>query len=96
MTKLLSIRLVAILVGLGFAIIALYSFVTGAYAWMTEEPAGHKRRISPIPSTALSANGTSSSCSAASRSMTRSARPATASSSSPSAISNSLAMTKAR
>ena len=41
MTKLLSIRLVAILVGLGFALIALYSFVLGAYAWMTEEPAGH-------------------------------------------------------
>ena len=41
MTKLLSIRLVAILVGLGFALIALYSFVIGAYAWMTEEPAGH-------------------------------------------------------
>ena len=41
MTKLLSIRLVAILVGLGFAFIALYSFVLGAYAAMTEEPAGH-------------------------------------------------------
>ncbi len=32
MTKLLSIRLVAILVGLGFAVVALYSFLVGAYA----------------------------------------------------------------
>ena len=38
MTKLLSVRLVAILVGLGFAVIALYSFVIGAYAAATEEP----------------------------------------------------------
>ena len=41
MTKLLSVRLVAILVGLGFALIALYSFVVGAYAAITEEAAGH-------------------------------------------------------
>ena len=41
MSKLLSIRLVAILVGLGFAFVALYSFVVGAYAAMTEEPVAH-------------------------------------------------------
>ena len=41
MTKLLSIRLVAILVGLGFAVVALYSFVVGAYAAITEEAPAH-------------------------------------------------------
>ena len=41
MTKLLSIRLVAILAGLGFALVALYSFVVGAYAYLTEETAPH-------------------------------------------------------
>ena len=41
MTKLLSVRLVAILVGLGFAFVALFAFVIGAYNAATEEPAGH-------------------------------------------------------
>lgn len=41
MLKLLSVRLVAILVGLGFALVALYAFVIGAYNAATEEPAGH-------------------------------------------------------
>ena len=41
MTKLLSIRLVAILVGLGFAIVALYSFAIGAYNAATQESAAH-------------------------------------------------------
>ena len=41
MTKLLSIRLVAILAGLGFALVALYSFVVGAFAFLTEETAPH-------------------------------------------------------
>ena len=41
MTKLLSIRLVAILVGLGFAAAALWALAVGIYAFATEEPAGH-------------------------------------------------------
>ncbi|MBX7513848.1 cytochrome c1 [Qipengyuania sp. GH38] len=41
MTKLLSVRLVAILVGLGFAFVALFAFVIGAYNAATEEAAGH-------------------------------------------------------
>ena len=41
MTKLLSVRLVAILVGLGFAFVALFAFVIGAYNAATEEPQGH-------------------------------------------------------
>lgn len=41
MTKLLSIRLVAILVGLGFAAAALWSLAVGIYAFATEEPVGH-------------------------------------------------------
>lgn len=41
MTKLLSIRLVAILAGLGFALVALYSFVVGAFAFLTEETTPH-------------------------------------------------------
>lgn len=41
MTKLLSVRLVAILVGLGFAVAALWAFVVGAYNAATEEVAPH-------------------------------------------------------
>ena len=41
MSKLLSVRLVAILVGLGFAVVALYSFAIGAYNAATEESEGH-------------------------------------------------------
>lgn len=41
MSKLLSVRLVAILVGLGFAFVALFSFVIGAYTAATEEAQGH-------------------------------------------------------
>ncbi|SFO90662.1 cytochrome c1 [Qipengyuania nanhaisediminis] len=41
MTKLLSVRLVAILVGLGFAFVALFAFVIGAYNAATEETAAH-------------------------------------------------------
>ena len=41
MTKLLSIRLVAIIAGLGFALVALYSFVVGAFAFLTEETTPH-------------------------------------------------------
>ena len=41
MTKLLSVRLVAILVGLGFASVALFAFVIGAYNAATEETAAH-------------------------------------------------------
>lgn len=48
MTKLLSVRLVAILIGLGFAIVALYSFVLGAYSAATEETADHLPYEEPI------------------------------------------------
>lgn len=41
MSKLLSVRLVAILVGLGFAFVALFAFVIGAYTFATEEAQGH-------------------------------------------------------
>ena len=41
MTKLLSVRLVAILVGLGFTVAVLWGFVVGAYNAATEEAAGH-------------------------------------------------------
>ncbi|QZD90723.1 cytochrome c1 [Qipengyuania aurantiaca] len=41
MTKLLSVRLVAILVGLGFAVAVLWAFVVGAINAATEEAAGH-------------------------------------------------------
>lgn len=41
MTKLLSVRLVAILVGLGFAVAALWAFAVGAYNAATEEVAPH-------------------------------------------------------
>lgn len=41
MTKLLSVRIVAILVGLGFAVAALWAFAVGAYNAATEEPAAH-------------------------------------------------------
>ncbi|WP_324829042.1 cytochrome c1 [Qipengyuania zhejiangensis] len=41
MSKLLSVRLVAILVGLGFAFVALFAFVIGAYNAATEESQGH-------------------------------------------------------
>ena len=41
MTKLLSVRLVAILVGLGFAVAALWALVVGAYTAATEEVAPH-------------------------------------------------------
>ncbi len=48
MTKLLSVRLVAILIGLGFAIVALYSFVLGAYSAATEEAPDHLPYEDPI------------------------------------------------
>ncbi len=41
MTKLLSVRLVAILVGLGFAVAVLWGFLVGAYNAATEEAPGH-------------------------------------------------------
>ena len=41
MTKLLSVRLVAILVGLGFTVAVLWGFLVGAYNAATEEPAKH-------------------------------------------------------
>ena len=41
MLKLISVRLVAILVGLGFAVAVLWAFATGAYNAATEEAAGH-------------------------------------------------------
>ena len=41
MTKLLSVRLVAILVGLGFTVAVLWGFLVGAYNAATEEAAGH-------------------------------------------------------
>ena len=53
MTKLLVIRLVAILVGLGFALVALYSFLVGiavlAYA-------GDDRRACDVARTCLTKN----------------------------------------
>ena len=41
MTKLLSVRLVAILVGLGFTVAVLWGFLVGAYNAATEEAPGH-------------------------------------------------------
>ena len=41
MTKLLGVRLVAILVGLGFAVAVLWGFLVGAYNAATEEAPGH-------------------------------------------------------
>ncbi|MBY6015381.1 cytochrome c1 [Qipengyuania gaetbuli] len=48
MTKLLSVRLVAILVGLGFAFVALFAFVIGAYNAATEEAQGHLPYSKPV------------------------------------------------
>ncbi|WP_226699778.1 cytochrome c1 [Qipengyuania gaetbuli] len=48
MTKLLSVRLVAILVGLGFAFVALFAFVIGAYNAATEEAQGHLPYAKPV------------------------------------------------
>ncbi|MCA0910258.1 cytochrome c1 [Qipengyuania gaetbuli] len=48
MTKLLSVRLVAILVGLGFAFVALFAFVIGAYNAATEEAQGHLPYSKPM------------------------------------------------
>ena len=48
MTKLLSVRLVAILVGLGFAFVALFAFVIGADNAATEEAQGHLPYSKPV------------------------------------------------
>ena len=41
MSQLLSVRVIGILVGLGFAFVAFFSFVIGAYTWATEKATEH-------------------------------------------------------
>ena len=100
------IRLIGILVGLGFTAAVLWAFGWGAAAVIDQgasvEPTAehefhkHPKERRVLAATARSASGTCSSSSAATRSTRKSARPATRSSTSPSATSRSSATARPR